>query len=112
LGLTGPPGMCYIEVKCATLVENGVAKFPDAPTERGKKHVEELIRAKMEGNRSVMIVVAQREDAVRFSTNRDTDPEFDGAVERGVKAGVEVWAFKCRVTPDEVILSARIPADC
>jgi sugar fermentation stimulation protein A len=108
IGLTGRKGRCYIEVKCVTLVESGLAKFPDAPTERGRKHVKELVRAKISGNRSAIIVVAQRGDAACFTPNRDMDPEFARAVNRGVEAGVEVYAYKCRVTADEIVLSEKI----
>jgi sugar fermentation stimulation protein A len=103
--------ICYIEVKCVTLVENGVARFPDAPTERGTKHVLELMRAKSQGYGASVIVVAQREDAKSFTPNRETDPRFSEAIALAAEAGVMVYAYNCRVTQDSITLLGRIPAN-
>jgi sugar fermentation stimulation protein A len=70
-------------------VEDGVARFPDAPTERGTKHVRELMKAKAAGLDAAVIVVAQREDAKSFNPNRETDPVFSEAIARTAKAGVK-----------------------
>ncbi|MBA1336888.1 MAG: Sugar fermentation stimulation protein SfsA [Firmicutes bacterium] len=102
---------CYIEVKCVTLVDGSTAKFPDAPTERGKKHVLELARAKADGCRSAVMIVAQREDAGSFTPNWDTDPGFSRALVEAEMSGVEVYAYNCRVSPDSITLLERIAVD-
>lgn len=106
--LTGSEKTCYIEIKCVTLVEEGLAKFPDAPTERGTKHVLELARAKAEGLNAAVIVVAQREDAGSFTPNRDMDPVFSKALADAAGAGVKVLAYNCRVLPDSITLLGQI----
>jgi sugar fermentation stimulation protein A len=102
---------CYIEVKCVTLVECGTAKFPDAPTGRGTKHVLELIRAKGEGFGAAVIVVAQREDAKSFIPNRDMDPDFSKALTDAAMSGVQVYAYNCRVSPDCITLLGQITVE-
>ena len=92
-------------------MEDGVAGFPDAPTERGTKHVLELIRAKTQGLGAAVIVVAQREDAGSFTPNRETDPHFSNALVMADQAGVPTYAYNCRVTPGSVILLGRITVD-
>lgn len=99
---------CYIEVKCVTLVVDSIARFPDAPTERGTKHVRELIRAKGEGLGAAVIIVAQREDAKSFTPNREMDPGFARALGEAAKTGVKVLAYKCRVSPDNITLLDQI----
>ena len=74
--LSGRPGLCYAEVKSVTLVENGVGLFPDAPTERGRRHMASLASAVRRGHRAAVVFVIQRGDAVAFSTNRSADPLF------------------------------------
>ncbi|HIU26024.1 MAG TPA: DNA/RNA nuclease SfsA [Candidatus Copromorpha excrementigallinarum] len=91
-----------IEVKGVTLEENGTARFPDAPTQRGIKHVEELIEARKEGVFAYMIFVIQMKGPVKFEPNRDTHPEFGEALEKAERAGVELLAVDCRVTPGEM----------
>ena len=87
-----------------TLVRGGVALFPDAPTLRGRRHVEELHRAVAEGERAAIIFVVQREDAETFTPNDEADPAFGGALRRAVEEGVEVYAYACRVSRAEVRL--------
>ncbi len=86
-----------MEVKSVTLVEDGVAMFPDAPSVRGARHLNELARAVQEGWRAVAVFMIQRDDAKAFTPNRRTDPEFSSALEQAVAAGVEVYAWRCRV---------------
>jgi len=85
-----------VEVKGCTLVEDGLARFPDAPTTRGKKHVEELTRAVGEGLKSAILFLVLSEDACRFTPNRVTDPEFSQALELAHERGVVVvpYSFK------------------
>lgn len=100
---------CYIEVKSVTLVKDGVAMFPDAPTERGRKHLRELVEAVKEGYRGVVIFCVQRGDANVFSPNDETDPAFGDALRNAGRGGVEVHAWRCRVTDDgEPVLEREI----
>ena len=109
LMLEGGGPRCFIEVKSVTLVREGAALFPDAPTQRGRRHVEELTRAIQEGKRAAIVFVVQREDAVTFAPNDEADPAFGQALREGVKASLEVYAYLCRVSRDEVTLDRRIP---
>ena len=95
---------CLIEVKSVTLVRKGLALFPDAPTLRGRRHVEELRRAVAEGKRAAIIFVVQRGDAETFAPNDEADPAFGRALRRAVEEGVEVYAYACRVSRREVRL--------
>lgn len=99
---------CYIEIKSATLVKDGVAKFPDAPTERGTKHVVQLMKARAEGFDASVVIVAQREDAKRFVPNGETDPEFAEAIALAAAAGVKIFAYRCKVTSDSITMLERI----
>lgn len=99
----------YVEVKSATLVENNVARFPDAPTERGARHLEELLRAVKEGHRAAVVFLIQRDDAEAFSPNDMTDPKFGLILRKVVDAGVEAYAFKCEITLDEVKIIGSLP---
>lgn len=94
----------YIEVKGCTLEEQGVALFPDAPTERGVKHLRELQRAAAEGCEAVLLVVIQMKGPRAFSPNRRTHPAFAQTLAEAAAAGVRVLAYDCRVTPDSLTL--------
>lgn len=100
---------CFVEVKGVTLEREGWSYFPDAPTERGRKHIDELILAAREGYRSVLLFIVQLEHVSGFSPNKVTDPAFAIKVEEAVNAGVEVLAYCCTVTPDEVRVTKKIP---
>jgi sugar fermentation stimulation protein A len=91
--LDGSKGTTFIEVKSCTLVEDGRALFPDAPTERGARHLRNLTRALQEGHakRAAIVFVIQRPDATIFSPKADTDPEFAQELENAHKNGVEVY---------------------
>lgn len=110
-GLFRQEPVCYIEVKCCTLVVDGVARFPDAPTERGRKHVEELKSAVAAGYEGAIIFVAQRSDAEIFAPNDATDPAFAQAVRSAWQAGVKILAYNCHITPDRMTLQHAIPID-
>ena len=111
LALEGGPdgGRCFIEAKSVTLVEDGVALFPDAPTQRGRRHLGELARARADGHRAAVVFVVQRDDAIRFSPHDEADPAFGQALREAAQAGVEVYAYKCRVSEGEVALDAPLP---
>ena len=91
---------CYVEVKGVTLVENNIAIFPDAPTERGKKHIEELIKLKEEGNRAVIFFLIQHPNGNSFKPNWKTDPNFSEALVRAQKSGVEILVYKSKNSLD------------
>lgn len=87
----------FVEVKGVTLERDGAVFFPDAPTERGAKHLRELSHAIQEGYRAAVLFVIQMEDVLYFSPNDATDPVFGKALREAASAGVEVWAYTCRV---------------
>jgi len=102
-----PP--CWVEVKSVTLVENGVALFPDAPTARGQRHVRELMRAVEQGDRAVVVFVVQRDDATGFAPHDEADPAFGEVLRQAAQAGVGVYAWRCRVGREEIRLMDAIP---
>lgn len=89
----------FLEVKGVTLEEEGVVRFPDAPSDRAVKHVQELMQARRAGYRAVVLFVVQMEGVRFFTPNRDTHPEFADALCRAAEEGVEVLAYDCHVTP-------------
>ena len=94
----------YIEVKGVTLVDdNHLALFPDAPTERGSKHIETLIELKKEGYRSVIFFLIQHPLGHCFIPNRKQDPKFSGLVAKAKEAGVEVLCYACDIQLDKPI---------
>lgn len=90
----------FVEVKGVTLEENGVLMFPDAPTERGVKHINELAIAVENGYKGYIFFVAQMKPCKVFTPNRITHPEFADALKKAAQAGVEVRCVNCIVTPD------------
>lgn len=104
-------GKCLLEVKSCTLVKNRRALFPDAPTERGRRHVLELIKAKMKGYRACIVFLVQRPDAMIFSPNDDTDPAFGEALRLAAKKQVEIYAYLSRFDGRFVELLNRIRVD-
>jgi len=106
--LSGPQGVCWLETKSVTLVANGLAQFPDAPTARGRKHLHELVKIKELGHRAVAVFVVQRPDANRFAPHRQADPLFASALQEAAAAGVEIQAFNCRVSRQSISLAAKI----
>ncbi len=101
--------LCYVEVKNVTLVERGAARFPDAVTSRGLRHLEELADRVREGHRAAMVYVVQREDGSRFEPAGDIDPAYAAGLARAVDAGVEAYALGCRVTPEGVRATGLLP---
>ena len=91
-----------MEVKGCTLEIDGMGYFPDAPTERGVKHIRELIKAKEEGYHSILAFVIQMDGVTEVRANVDTHPEFGEALDDAKKAGVEVLFLTCHVEPDEL----------
>lgn len=105
----GPPRRGFVEVKGCTLEENGWTYFPDAPTERGVKHLRELIRAREEGYEAAVCFVIQMAGVKGFSPNDRTHPEFGAALRQAQAAGMETLALECAVTPEEVYITTAVP---
>lgn len=99
----------FAEIKGCTLEENGVIRFPDAPTERGLKHIFELIHAVENGFVAYIVFVVQMEKADYFTPNYQTHRAFGEALLEAEKAGVKIIAIKCHVKPDEISLDIPIP---
>ena len=91
-----------MEVKGCTLEIDGIGYFPDAPTERGVKHVRELIRARQEGYEAAVAFVIQMDGVSEVRPNMDTHPEFGAVLNEAKAAGVKVLFFKCHVEPDQI----------
>ena len=102
-------GPWYVEVKGVTLEEGGVARFPDAPTERGVKHLHELMRAVEEGFRAAVFFVIQMKGVSSFQPNDRTHPAFGAALRQAAAAGVEIYAYDCTVLPEQVEIDAPVP---
>ncbi len=94
-----------MEVKGCTLERDGVGYFPDAPTERGVKHIRELIKAKKAGFKSILAFVIQADGICEVRANVETDPDFGKALKDAGKAGVEIWFLTCHVEPDELVIT-------
>lgn len=101
--------LCYMEVKGVTLEDQGICAFPDAPTQRGERHVRELIRAAQSGFGAYILFVIQMADVVELRPNRATDPAFAAALEDAQAAGVQILAMDCQVTHDSLRLRQPVP---
>ena len=91
-----------MEVKGCTLERSGIGYFPDAPTERGVKHIHELIKAKKEGYHAILAFVIQMDGIKEVRANVETHPEFGDAMEEAKVAGVDMRFFQCHVEPDSL----------
>ena len=97
--LEAPGRRLFAEVKGVTLEDGGVTRFPDAPTERGVKHLEGLARCVQEGYEAWAVFVIQMEGACRMEPNRRTHPAFADALRQAAQAGVHLLALDCRTEP-------------
>lgn len=100
--LETPRGLHLVEVKGVTLEDGGHTRFPDAPTERGVKHLHELMRAVELGYQATAFFVIQMADVLDFAPNDVTHPAFGAALRQARAAGVNIAAYSCRVTPDSL----------
>ncbi|WP_029200817.1 DNA/RNA nuclease SfsA [Oribacterium sp. NK2B42] len=91
-----------MEVKGCTLEFDGIGYFPDAPTERGVKHIRELIKAKARGYRTALAYVIQMEGVSEVRPHREMHPEFGEAIDDAINAGVEILFLRCKVEPDKL----------
>lgn len=99
---------CLVEVKGVTLEFDGVVLFPDAPTGRGVKHINELIAAREQGYETFIVFVIQMKDVKYISPNDTTHPEFGQALRKAADAGVRILAYDCRVTPESLEIADKI----
>ena len=102
---------CFAEVKGVTLEEGGVVRFPDAPTERGVKHLRGLARCVEEGFEAYAVFIIQMKGVKVFEPNRATHPEFGLALQEAAAAGVHVLALDCDVTEHSLTIADRVPID-
>ena len=100
---------CYVEVKNVTLVDGDRALFPDSVSTRGQKHLQELIDIKKSGTEAAMLFIISREDVSSFSPADEIDAEYGKLLREAEKAGVMILAYKCSVTPSEVIVKEKVP---
>lgn len=98
----------FMEVKGVTLEENGRALFPDAPTERGLRHLEELADCRRAGYDAYVLFVIQMKGVYSFSPNDRTQPDFGKALKAAAAQGVQILAYDCMVLPDEMTIDQRI----
>lgn len=102
---------CFLEVKGVTLEEGGVARFPDAPTARGEKHLRGLLRAVQEGYGAYVLFVVQLAGVERVEPNWAADPAFSQALLEAAAGGVEVLAVGCDVTRDAIAIARTLPVN-
>ncbi len=100
--------LCFLEVKGVTLEHDGVCAFPDAPTQRGAKHLRELTRLKQEGYGAYVLFVIQMADVKYLCPNDTTDPAFGRALREAAAAGVEILAYDCAVTPESMVIQKPV----
>lgn len=102
---------CFIEVKGVTLEENSIARFPDAPTERGVKHIKELCSCIQDGYEAYIIFVIQLKGVTKFEPNIHTQPEFQKVLIEARQQGVHILAYDCIVGEDSLILDQPVVVD-
>ena len=100
---------CFLEVKGVTLETDGICAFPDAPTERGTKHLQGLTKAVQEGFGGYVLFVIQMTDVKYLHPNDVTDPNFAKALREAAASGVEVLAVDCRITEDSMTIGNFVP---
>ena len=100
---------CFVEVKNVTLVrEKNIAEFPDSITSRGKKHLEELIKAKKKGYESYILYLIQREDCKLFKIAKDIDPEYKNTLDLALKNGVKLLCYDCKLSNEDIRINNQI----
>lgn len=99
----------FLEVKGVTLEEKGIAMFPDAPTDRGVKHLRELIQCRKDGYEAYVLFVIQMKEMIALRPNDTTHLAFGEALREAGRAGVKIMAMDCVVTPDSIVLDEAVP---
>jgi sugar fermentation stimulation protein A len=103
-------GLCYVEIKNVHMMRKpGLAEFPDSVTERGAKHLRELAQMVKNGHRAVMLFLIQRSDARKLALARDIDPGYGAAFDAARVAGVEILAYRCRLSRELIVVERRVP---
>lgn len=102
-------GRHWVEVKGVTLEQDGIAAFPDAPTERGVRHIQHLQALVEQGDSATIFFVVQMEGITAFRPNDMTHPAFGAALRTAAAAGVDIQAWGCHVTPDTLVVTYPIP---
>jgi len=100
---------CFLEVKGVTLEEEGICAFPDAPTQRGARHLRGLTQAAREGYGAYVLFVIQMSDVKYLRPHDERDPDFGKALREAAAGGVEVLAMDCRVTEDSMMIGETVP---
>jgi sugar fermentation stimulation protein A len=98
----------FVEIKCCTYEDNNHARFPDAPTERGRKHIDELMKAQTEGYKSAIIILVFMDYVEVFSPNYKIDYEFGEKLKMAYDSGIVVKIYRCSISIDEVIVEKEI----
>lgn len=101
----------FIEVKGVTLEKDGIAYFPDAPTERGIKHIQELEKSLNEGYEAIILFVIQMEKVTKFKPNDETHKAFGDALRKASASGVKVLAMNCLITSDSMIINKSVKVE-
>ena len=99
----------YLEVKGVTLEHDGIARFPDAPTERGVKHIGELMNCIKNGYNAFIVFVIQMKDVDSFSPNDPMHPEFGKILRRAYEEGVKILAMDCKVENNSIVIDRKVP---
>ncbi len=99
----------WVEIKSASLVIDGVARFPDAPTVRGRRHVDALAALAAQGIAAAVVFMVQRPDAHAFRPYSERDPELGEALRRAEAAGVGLYAYTCGLTQEAIWVENPIP---
>ncbi len=100
---------CFVEVKNVTMKAGEFARFPDAVTTRGRKHLETLIQVKEKGMRAAMLYVIQRMDVEKFGPATDIDPDYAKSLRKAYKSGVEIIPVQAKVTPENIEIIRALP---
>ena len=100
---------CWVEVKGVTLVANGWAAFPDAPTERGRRHIAELIERRLAGDDAAVLFIIQNPSGHIFRPHHETDPAFAALLRRAAHVGVRILCYRLIVNEREMMVADRLP---
>ncbi len=109
--LTKSSQKCYVEVKNVTLVEDGYYQFPDAVTERGRKHLYEMTEMVRQGHRAVMLYVIQRSDGKRFKPANHIDPNYASTLKEALQNGIVIIAYRADVSPEKINIKETVEVD-
>lgn len=98
----------FIEIKCGTYEEHGIVMFPDAPTERGRRHIDELMSAMNEGYRAAIVIIAFMDYVYEFTPNYKIDMEFGEKLRSAFESGVTVKAYNCKIGLEEISIKDEL----